>query len=148
MKTSSYTMYDDRPVSYNNPNKAAYERKIRKKFIDDYKNSYYALPLTTTLESRIVYYSRVQREEDRADIDNISKPTIDAFTGCIYKDDKQVIQRIASRYDLDPLEIISIDCSNMPYAVMNDINQCIQSKSEHLLICSFAPIDRKDLMEA
>ena len=108
-----YTMYDDRPVSYNNSNKKNYQRKIKNKFISSYRNSYSNLPLTATLESRLIYYNRVQRAEDRADIGNISKPTIDAFTECIYNDDKQIIQRIAARYDLSPFETISMLVSYM-----------------------------------
>ena len=142
-----YTMYDNRPVSYNakTNSKNNYKNALQNKFRNDYAQCYACLPLTANLESRFIYYTRVQ---DQCDIDNISKPTIDAFNGCIYKDDKQIIQRIATRYDLTPFETISIDCSNMPFEVANDINQCLQSKSEHLLICSFAPIDRSDLMEA
>lgn len=130
-----YTVYDDRPISYNasTNSKKRYQTAIRDKFIINYKKHYSNLPLTTTLESRIIYSSRVQLVKDRADINNISKPTIDAFVGCIYNDDKQIIQRIATRYDLSPLKTISIDCSDMPFEVANDINQCLLSKSEHHL---------------
>ncbi len=139
-----YTMYDGRPVSYNakKASKDNYKNALKNKFISDYAHCYLGLPLSIELESRFIYYTTVQ---DQCDIDNISKPTIDAFTGYIYNDDKQIIQRLANRHDISSLAAISIDCSNMPIEVATDIYQCIQSNSKHLLICSFAPIDKNKL---
>lgn len=43
-------------------------------------------------------YIHQQRQGCIPDVDNLSKPIVDAFSGVIYEDDSQVIRRSASRH--------------------------------------------------
>ena len=143
-----YIAFDIQPLSYNSKNKTNYEKKLQLIFTSQYSHLYSFLPFSDSIESRIALYHREQNFKNVVDIDNISKPIIDSFVGLIYSDDKQVIQRVAMRYDLQPMEMIAIDCTEMPYAVEQDVTSFMSNKSNHLVVCSFRRISRSDIMGA
>lgn len=153
-----YFAFTDRPISYNSKNKATYKENLAKEFIGKYQKLYTTLqePIFSKdvdVESRIIYYNRIENEKDLPDIDNISKPIIDSFNKLIYDDDKQVIQRVCMRYDerpsdlIDSLKILEIDATNLPYEVIEKINTFNTKGDEnHLVVCSFKEIDKSELM--
>jgi len=58
---------------------------------------------TRKLYSRTYYFHR--RKSD-TDADNLSKPALDALTGTVFKDDKQVIWRVAAKINLNDQFVI------------------------------------------
>lgn len=144
-----YTTYNKKPISHNSADtkaKTRYRKDLQNQFVAKYQKLYTGLPIKDTVEIRIAYYNRVRYRNQCIDIDNISKPTVDAYKGYIYEDDRQVIQRIAMKYDVAPLEIVDIDCSDMPFEVAREIEVNMKSNCEHMIIFSVTTITKKELM--
>ena len=94
-----YFVTEKRPISYNNKKQLAdYEKKLKKEFKDKYKRIYITkgikLPTKKVLATRVCVLHRFAKTQT-PDVDNLSKPIVDAFRKVIYKDDSQVISRKA-----------------------------------------------------
>lgn len=125
---------------------AAYKSIHSTRFNTKYLHLYSNLPTSeTNLESKIVYIHHNIRYNDLLDVDNISKPIIDAFTGVIYDDDKQIISRVARRIDLNDLVFVTIDMTEMPTEIATDLNDFIQNQEKDIILLSVNKINLSDI---
>jgi Holliday junction resolvase RusA-like endonuclease len=70
-----------------------YKQAFRDEFNAKYANLYSGLPYEKDrLQSCIVYIHQL-KPGCIPDVDNLSKPIVDSFTGVMYKDDSQIIKR-------------------------------------------------------
>jgi Holliday junction resolvase RusA-like endonuclease len=121
-------------MSYNSrKRKKPYHRKLQREF-NKYKEHYdEKIPLEVDLSSYLVYiYDRP--EVEIGDVDNISKPIIDAFKTVIYKDDNLVRKRCVEKMKYEDYEMIEIDFTNVPYSVFNDYQQFIENKEKDIIL--------------
>jgi len=87
-------------VQSNNKRRALYQERLRNKAQELMKNSSKSWidDANKQLYSRTYYFHR--RRSD-TDADNLSKPVLDALIGAVFRDDKQVIWRVAAKIDLN-----------------------------------------------
>lgn len=87
----------------------------------------------------ILYYERMRYQ--KTDIDNISKPLVDAFKSVLYKDDSQVVRRIATKVNGYEYTGQSLDITDFPPTVVNLYNKWIKEGKEHITIMKVSDID-------
>lgn len=97
-----------RSVQSDKKRKARYQERLRTKAeeIMKYSSKAWIDDSTKQLYSRTYYFHR--RKSD-TDADNLSKPALDALIGAVFKDDKQVVWRVAAKIDLNDNFTISKD---------------------------------------
>lgn len=84
---------------------------------------------SSPIYSRIYYFNRVSH---RIDVDNFSKPILDALKGFAYADDSVVEFRQSGVIDLLREDISGFDLTGMPESVLEDFIQSIQ-REDHLI---------------
>lgn len=121
---------DVKPISYNNSDKKKkYQAKLQKRF-DGYKKLYPYLPLEGELASRIVYIHKSKR--GILDVDNLSKPFVDAFSGIIYKDDEQIRYRECSRISLEEMDCIEVNYAGMEKKAQQELHALISKEADDI----------------
>lgn len=123
---------DRKPKSYNakNKKKNAYKKGLQQEF-EEIRSIYGNLPLDKPLYSKVIYIYNANK--DSPDIDNLSKPLIDAFSGIIYSDDNIINHRICTRVKLDSLDISEINLSLFPNEAAEKLVQCFDLHSENII---------------
>lgn len=121
---------DKRPISYNSKKKSTYQRELKKAF-ESYKAFYSQLPLEGELSSNIVYFYRDQK--GTLDVDNLSKPFIDAFSGIIYHDDSQIKHRECSCVSLRCDQNFEINYSGLKEKTAKKLEDYINKGAKHIL---------------
>lgn len=135
------------PVSVNTRKvHVKYEEVIQTDFIANYSSLYENLPIESgDLKTRITYIFDIKFEDQIPDIDNLSKPIIDAFRGIIYKDDKQVVDRNATRIRLEDFDFQIVDASNMPYPIYSKLDSFYRRKEKHIVLLGVSTTDTKTI---
>lgn len=129
--------------SHNDSGKNQYKRHHSERFKNRYKKLYSGIPTKeNNLQTQLVYISNRYKSPD---VDNLSKPIIDAFSGVIYEDDKQVIKREATLLELKDLEVVTIDFTNMPPKIVEDLDDYITEKEEYILLLTVNNVDYKNI---
>lgn len=123
-----------KPRSINAGTSDQYKGALQKAFTRYCKNSAFSSPIY----SRIYYFNRVSH---RIDVDNFSKPILDALKGFAYADDAVVEFRQSGVIDLQREDISSFDLSGMPEAVLEDFIQSIQNE-DHLIYVEMGHLDK------
>ena len=72
------------PLSYNSKNRSRYQDILRTDF-SNFISQYPSIPLNASLYSKIIYIYKPRRNNEILDVDNLSKPIVDAFNNIIYK---------------------------------------------------------------
>ena len=67
------------------------------------------------------------------DVDNLSKPIIDAFSGIIYVDDNSINHRICTKIKLEALDISELDLTCLPDEVMEKIIELFDNGCDDIL---------------
>ena len=67
------------------------------------------------------------------DVDNMSKPFIDAFKGIIYPDDNIINHRICSKIKFDELELYKLQSDLLPVEIAEKLEKLITNKSPHII---------------
>lgn len=121
-------VYREKPASYNQRNKAQYQKQIASTYQRQYNGK---LPDVDLYASVIYLY----REDKRLDADNISKPLWDALNTVAYTDDRQIKARTAVAIDLNKIDffVFDIDGTVEP-DVTYDLMDCISDNDHTLLI--------------
>lgn len=147
MKQVVYYVSNTKPLSHNKGGtKEEYKEIHSARFQQRYAHLYTGLPLEEEkLHSSVVYIHHNLQKGTTPDIDNLSKPIVDAFSGVIYVDDEQITQREANRFELDDLQFITIDYSMMPHEVATDLNEFISNQEQHIILFSVNSIELKDI---
>lgn len=124
-----------KPLSHNKKgSNEKYKQEFRDEFNGKYLKLYENLPIENEkLQSSIVYVHRL-RPGNIPDVDNLSKPIVDAFTGVIYRDDSQIIKRSATILELKDLDFVTIDVTNMPFKIAEDFTTYREKQEENIII--------------
>ncbi len=138
-----YFITKRRPVSYNKKEQMQkYKREIKSEFDVKYAQLYDNLPLASnSLKTRIVYIHRIKHINQIPDIDNLSKPIIDAFSGTIYIDDSQVVDRNATILRFNDFDFATVDATNMPFEIYQAFEKYFNEKSENIVLFGVVTID-------
>ena len=142
-----YYVTNEKPKSHNKGgSKQNYKELHSERFMNKYINLYSGLPTNEPrLQSKLIYIHHNLRKDNIPDVDNLSKPIIDAFTGVIYVDDKQIVRREVNRIELDELQFVTVDMSNMPLEIANDLDEFIVNQENHILLLAIDKISLKDI---
>lgn len=147
MSRSIYYTTNKKPSSKNNPN-CATKIELAKDFGNNFKHLYSDINLPL-LNNVITYYLYVcgERSGNEPDIDNLSKPLVDAFcckidTGngnylnndCIYTDDKVVVKRIGVKIILKDYDPVCIDYSDIPHEVYKMFSNFINNNEKNIVL--------------
>ena len=141
-----YYVDNKKPLSHNDSGKERYKQYHSERFRDRYASLYSGLPTTdNNLKTELVYIHNVIYKDQLPDVDNLSKPIIDAFSGVIYRDDCQVIERSAKRLKLEDLNVVSIEYSYMPPQVSEDLEDFLQKREKHIVLLTVSNIRLADI---
>lgn len=124
-----------KPLSHNKGgSREEYKQTFRDEFKTKYANIYSGLPYEKDrLQSCIVYIHQL-KPGCIPDVDNLSKPIVDSFTGVIYKDDSQIIKRSAIILELKDFDFVTVDATNMPLKIYEDFNTYYENKEENIVL--------------
>jgi len=100
------------------------------KEFEAYKCLYSNLPLEEKLYSKIIY---IHKKNITTDVDNISKPFVDAFKGIIYQDDILIDHRTCSKIKLEDLGLFELNLSVLPTEISERFSQLLESQNEHIV---------------
>lgn len=143
-KLKVYFVTNKKPLSHNGRgSNERYKQEYRDEFNTKYSGLYVDLNLPTKdiLKSSVYLIHRL-RKGNIPDVDNLSKPIIDAFTGLIYVDDSQIIRRSASILKLDDFDIMSINATELPYEIYDSfVNYYNDSTTQHIVLLGVGSID-------
>ena len=128
-----YYVTNKKPLSYNKKDKKEQcKQAFRNEFITTYAHLYTGLPIRNkTLQSNIVYIHKLQKG-CIPDVDNLSKPIVDAFNGVIYEDDSQIIRRSANIIALKDFDFIAVDATNMPAEILDAFETYYENKETRI----------------
>lgn len=130
-----YYVTNKKPLSHNKGgSKREYKQMLRDEFGTKYARLYNGLPIQKEiLQSNIVYIHQV-KDECMPDVDNLSKPIVDAFSGVMYRDDSQIIKRSALRLKRSEFQFVTIDATNMPAEIYDDLMEYYDNKETHIVL--------------
>jgi Holliday junction resolvase RusA-like endonuclease len=117
-----------RPSSHKSGGRKAYQEALTR----DAQRRFAGRPiLGGRLYVRVVWFHREWLEGQQADVDNISKPILDALIGVVYPDDKRVVQRLAARVDLKA--DYAIEASGVDPGVLEEFLAALDAEADHVL---------------
>lgn len=130
-----YYVTNKKPLSHNKKGSSEkYKQEFRQEFNDKYAKLYAGLPIRgTKLQSCIVYIHQLQPGHI-PDVDNLSKPIVDTFTGVMYEDDSQIIKRSAIILELKDFDFVTVDATNMPLEIYEDFNTYHENNEQHIIL--------------
>ncbi len=118
-----------KPLSMQATHKRIYQQNLMTDF-SSYAPLYPEIPLQNELYSKLIYiYSR----DCDIDVDNMSKPFIDAFRTVIYTDDCIINHRICSKIHLSDYDTIEINIDMLPDKIISTLDKMIQTGENHIL---------------
>lgn len=141
-----YYVTNKKPLSHNQKGKNdKYKEAFRNEFRLLYAHLYEGLPIKTkTLQSNIVYIHQL-RQGCVPDVDNLSKPIVDAFTGVIYEDDKQIIRRSANIIELKDFDFVAVDATNMPVEILDAFENYYENKESNIIYFEVGEFDASQI---
>ena len=141
-KVPIFYVTNKKPLSHNKKgSNERYKQEFRDEFSRKYSMLYKGLPIEKDkLQSCIVYIHQL-RQGHIPDVDNLSKPIVDAFTGVIYKDDSQIIKRSAMILELRDFDFVTVDATDMPLKVYEDFNSYHENKEENIILFEVDKVD-------
>ena len=141
-----YYVTNKKPLSHNKRGSdPKLKEEIRKEFLDKYGHIYTGLPIKQrTLQSNIVYIHQ-QRQGCIPDVDNLSKPIVDAFSGVIYEDDSQVIRRSASIIALKDFDFVQVEATNIPFEIIEAFENYYLGNERNILFFEVGNFDKSKI---
>jgi len=120
-----------KPLSYNSQRKLRYQA-----FLANEAGASITTPMTGQLYSKAYYFYRGKSD---IDADNLSKPILDAFKGVVFRDDAQVVLRVAAKISVetDTFELIQ---DGMPPALYQSLVDLI-AVQQHILYIEVGALD-------
>ena len=124
-----------KPLSHNQRGSTEkHKQEFRDEFTNKYSMLYQNLPIEKDkLQSCIVYIHQL-KPGCIPDVDNLSKPIVDSFSGIIYKDDSQIIKRSATILELKEFDFVTVDATNMPQKIYEDFNTYCENKEKNIIL--------------
>ena len=131
------------PRSYNRGgSNNTYKQSLQQEFNLKYSHLYENLPIADQeLQAHIVYIHQL-RQGNIPDVDNLSKPIVDAFIGIIYNDDSLIIRRTADILKLDDFDFMSVDATNMPLEIYRDFENYYLNNENNILFYEVGNFDK------
>ena len=90
-------------------------------------------------------YIHQQRQGCIPDVDNLSKPIVDAFSGVIYVDDSQVIRRSASIIALKDFDFVAVDATNMPIEILEAFENYYENNESNIIYFEVGEFDASQI---
>ena len=118
-----------KPLSIQARKKEKYKKRLQEEF-EEFKDIYHELPLSGSLYSKIIY---IHKRKTDTDVDNISKPFVDAFKGIIYLDDDIINHRICTKIKLEDMTYCEIKLNNLPEKVAEKLDEYLSNEEEHIV---------------
>jgi len=88
-------------------------------------------PFSFSLYSKVIYIHRSRKAP--VDVDNMSKPLVDAFNGIIYSDDNIINHRVCSKISRHDINAYELNLTVLPDAVAEKFDEYLENDSEHIL---------------
>lgn len=141
-----YYVTNKKPLSHNQKGKNdKYKEAFRNEFTSSYAHLYTGLPIKNkTLQSNIVYIHQL-RQGCIPDVDNLSKPIVDAFTGIMYEDDRQIIRRSANIIELKDFDFVSVDATNMPVEIFEAFENYYENNECNIIYFEVGEFDASQI---
>ena len=117
-------------VQSDNKKKKRYQENLKKEFEDNFKSLYPHLPINNKLYSKLVY---IYFKETDLDVDNMSKPFVDAFSGVIYPDDNVINHRVCTKIKFEDFQTFNLKIDKLPKEVAEKFNEFLENGSEHIV---------------
>ena len=138
-----YFAFNYRPKSFNSRQLEPYHSLLRSDFYRNFSYLYTCIPFNRNddIQTDILYIDRTKTKAQMLDIDNISKPIVDSFNGAIYYDDNQVVRRTATHLRATTYDITEIDCTDLPYEIVQIIELAISGKKEQAVVLKVSKIN-------
>ncbi|OEF98275.1 RusA family crossover junction endodeoxyribonuclease [Desulfuribacillus alkaliarsenatis] len=118
-----------KPFSIQSKGYQKYKQRLIEEF-KPYKSMYAELPLRENIYSKIIY---IHSKKTDIDVDNMSKPFVDAFRGIIYPDDNTINHRICSKIMLEDFQTYEISIDDIPSEIAEKFNELLENGSEHIV---------------
>lgn len=119
-----------KPFSIQSDGCKKYKERLAKEFNDNFKSIYPQIPLNESIYSKIIY---IHSKKTDIDVDNMSKPFVDAFRGIIYIDDNIINHRVCTKIMLEDFETYEISIESLPDEIAEKLNELIENGSEHIV---------------
>ena len=119
------------PISIQAKSFQKYKQRLKKEF-EQYKNIFHNMPITENIYSKIIYIHS-NSNVSSLDVDNMSKPIVDAFKGTIYLDDNIINHRICSKIKFDDLASYELQSNLLPIEISEKLDELIMNKSPHII---------------
>lgn len=120
---------DLKPFSIQSRGYQKYKLRLIAEF-ESYRVLFPKIPLNENIYSKIVY---IYSKKTDIDVDNMSKPFVDAFRGIIYPDDNIINHRICSKIMLEDFQLYEIPIGSLPIEIAEKFNELIENGSEHIV---------------
>lgn len=122
-----------------------YKQTLQKDFNSKFGHLYDNLPITNQeLQTHVVYIHQL-RHGCIPDVDNLSKPIVDAFVGVIYKDDSLIIRRTADILKLGDFDFMSVDATNMPIEIYQTFEKFYLENEQNILFFEVGSFDKSKI---
>ena len=122
-----------------------YKQTLKQDFNSRYSHLYDNLPITNQeLQTHVVYIHQL-RQGCIPDVDNLSKPIVDAFIGVIYADDNLIIRRTADILKLDDFDFMSVDATNMPLEIYQAFENYYLGNERNILFFEVGNFDKSKI---
>jgi len=108
-------------------------QKYKTNLIEEFKNqgiSFHGSPFSSALYSKIIYIHLARAD---IDVDNMSKPLVDAFKGILYVDDIVINHRVCSKISYNDFIEYEMNLTSLPTQVIERFDKYLEEKSEHIL---------------
>ncbi len=116
-----------KPLSIQAERRQGYVKRLQSEFAEIASLYRRSLPLRDALYSKLIY---IHFSRTTIDVDNMSKPFIDAFNNVIYSDDAVINHRICSKVRFEDFSSREIRFDLLPDAVARKLGDLITGKSE------------------
>ena len=117
------------PLSIQASKLQGYKKRLLKEF-QAQRISFSGIPFSFSLYSKVIY---IHLRHTSLDVDNMSKPIVDAFNGVLYTDDKIINHRVCSKISFDDLGSYELDLKALPPEILERFDKYLSRGSEHIL---------------
>jgi len=108
-------------------------QKYKANLIEEFNKqgiSFPGTPFSSALYSKIIYIHLTTTD---IDVDNMSKPLVDAFKGIFYVDDIKINHRVCSKISYKDFIEYEMNLTSLPSQVIERFDKYLEEKSEHIL---------------
>lgn len=118
-----------KPLSINACKVEQYKKRLIEEF-EEFRDIYPKLPLDEPIYSKIVY---IHKRKTDIDVDNLSKPFVDAFKGIIYTDDNIINHRVSSKISLKDSGSCQICLDILPDKVAERLDEYLSNEEDNIV---------------